>query len=86
MPRKNRKKGMDTVKLYDENDRKELTLLDLFRDWKRLRKDEPWNCQESFRDELHEILMATINGRNDLDVIGMTPAETSRYILRIRTF
>ena len=33
--------------------------------------------------ELFEILMATINGRNDLDIIGMTPEETSKFIMRL---
>ena len=28
--------------------------------------------------------MATINGRNDLEIIGMTPQEVSNYIIRLR--
>ena len=31
-----------------------------------------------------EILMATINGRNDLEIIGMTPREVNNYIIRLR--
>ena len=28
--------------------------------------------------------MATINGRNDMEIIGMTPREVSNYIIRLR--
>ena len=31
-----------------------------------------------------EILMATVNGRNDLDIIGLTPREVSHIILHLR--
>ena len=29
--------------------------------------------------------MATINGRNDLEIIGLTPREVSNYIIRLRS-
>ena len=61
------------------------TLQTLRAEYDLFRSEEPWNHAPDFRTELHEILMACINGRNDLDVIGLTPAETSRYILRIRS-
>lgn len=73
------------MKLYDEYEQREITMQELFRDWKTFSQDEPWNHADSFRTEMYEILMATINGRNDCEIIGLTPAETSRYIMRIRS-
>ena len=29
--------------------------------------------------------MATINGRNDLEIIGLTPKEVSNYIINLRS-
>ena len=60
------------------------SLYDMWEEWKEFRKDDPYNHADSFKVELFEILMATINGRNDLEIIGMTPREISNYTLRLR--
>lgn len=70
--------------LYDANIDRTLTLTDLHREWQQFKAEEPWNHADDFTTELYEILMATINGRNDCDIIGMTPSETSNYIITIR--
>ena len=70
--------------LYDTVAEREYTLTDLYHDWELFRSEEPWNHAEDFMTELYEILMATVNGRNDCDVVGLTPAETCDYIISIR--
>ena len=72
------------MKFIDLNDERIYNLQDLHRDWAQFRQEEPENHAESFQIELLEILMATINGRNDLEIIGMTPQEVSNYIIRLR--
>ena len=72
------------MKFIDLNDDRVYTLSDLHTDWAQFRQEDPDNHAASFRIELFEILMATINGRNDLDIIGLTPRETSNLILRLR--
>lgn len=72
------------MKLYDMDDGSVYTLPELFTSWKAFRKEEPWNHAENFRTEIFGILMATVNGRNNLEIIGMTAKETSGLINRIR--
>ena len=72
------------MRFIDLNDDRVYTLRDLHTDWAQFRQEDPDNHAASFRIKLFEILMATINGRNDLDIIGMTPKETSNLILRLR--
>ena len=72
------------MRFIDLNDDREYTIADLKRDWAQFRMEDPDNHSASFQIEFFEILMATINGRNDLDIIGMTPKETSNLILRLR--
>ena len=72
------------MRFIDLNNDRVYTLSDLHRDWAQFRQEDPDNHAASFRIELFEILMATVNGRNDLDIIGMTPRETSNLILRLR--
>ena len=72
------------MKFIDLNDDRVYTVADLKKDWEVLRAEEPENHAESFQMEMLEILMATINGRNDLEIIGMTPREVSNYIIRLR--
>ena len=73
------------MKLYDRYTEKVYSLPELFKQWQCFRLAEPGNHAETFSAELFEILMATINGRNDCDVVGLVPAELSRYIIRIRS-
>ena len=72
------------MRFIDLNDDREYTVADLKRDWAQFREEDPDNHAASFRIEFFEILMATINGRNDLEIIGLTPRETSNYIIRLR--
>ena len=73
------------MKFIDLNDDRVYTPADLKRDWAQFREEDPDNHTESFRIEFFEILMATINGRNDLEIIGMTAREVSNYIIRLRS-
>ena len=72
------------MRFIDLNDDREYTVADLKRDWAQFRKEDPDNHAASFRIEFFEILMATINGRNDLEITGLTPRETSNYIISLR--
>ena len=72
------------MKLIDLNDDRVYTPADLKRDWAQFRDEDPDNHAASFRIEFFEILMATINGRNDREITGLTPRETSNLILRLR--
>lgn len=70
--------------LVDLNDGYKYTLKALYDEWKVLNMEEPYNHSNSFKIEMFEILMATIYGRNDCRIEGLTPKETSRIINRIR--
>lgn len=72
------------MKLIDTYDGKMYSLYDLYKEYKAFRLEDPVNHAESFRTELFEILMAAVNGRNDMDVVGMTAKEINNYIIRIR--
>ena len=58
------------MKFIDLNDDRVYTLQDLRRDWAQFREEDPENHATDFKTELFEILMATINGRNDLEILG----------------
>ena len=72
------------MRFVDLNDDSVLTLSDLKAEWETFRAGEPENHASDFKTELFEILMATINGRNDLEIAGPTPAGVSRIIERLR--
>ena len=72
------------MRFIDLNDDHVYTLADLKKEWEEFRAEDPENHAPDFKTEFFEILMATINGRNDLDIIGLTPQETSRLIIRLR--
>ena len=72
------------MKFIDMNNDYIYTIADLKNDWNEFKEESPENHADSFKAEFHEILMATINGRNDLKIIGMTPREISNYIMRLR--
>ena len=72
------------MQFIDLNDDREYTVADLKRDWAQFREEDPDNHAASFRIEFFEILMATINGRNDLEILGMTHREISSLTLRLR--
>ena len=72
------------MKFIDLNDDHIYTIADLKKDWQEFRKEDSDNHADCFRIEFFEILMATINGRNDLEIIGMTHREISSLTLRLR--
>ena len=72
------------MKLIDLNDDRVYTITDLKKDWQVFRAQEPENHAPDFKTEVFEILMATINGRNDLEILGMTHREISSLTLRLR--
>ena len=73
------------MKLTDMYNGRDYSLCDLHGEWKSFRAEDPVNHSASFLCEFFEILMASVNGRNDLDIVGLTPSETSRYITRLRS-
>ena len=66
------------------NDSRTYTLSEIRKDWDELRNQDPENTAPDFKTEVFEILMATVNGRNDLEVVGLTHRETDRLIRRLR--
>ena len=72
------------MRFIDLNDDRVFTMSDLHRDWTQFRTEDPENHADSFRIEFFEILMATINGRNDLEITGLTHKEISNITLRLR--
>ena len=72
------------MKFIDKYDNKEYSMIDLFNDYNIFKKEEPYNHCVNFTSELFEIILASINGRNDLEIIGLTPNELSNYILKLK--
>ena len=72
------------MKFMDLNDRRTYTLSEIREEWKLLRNQEPENHASDFKTELFEILMATVNDRNDLEIVGLTHRETDRIITQLR--
>lgn len=72
------------MKFMDMNDDSVVTLPDLKKDWLSFKEEEPENHAETFSLELYEILMATVNGRNNLEIIGFTGKEISSFIETLR--
>lgn len=70
--------------LYDRNADRAITMNELHDEWKQFKEEEPWNHADDFMSELYVILMDTVNGRNDCDIVGLTPSETCDYIITIR--
>ena len=60
------------------------TLQPLHRDWARFRTECPGEYPPSFQIELLGILFACVKGRNNLEVIGMTPKEVDHFIIRLQ--
>ena len=73
------------MRFADLNDDCVYTIADLKKEWQEFREEDPENHADRFKIEFFEILMATINGRNDLEIIGLTPREVSNYIIRLRS-
>ena len=69
--------------LVDTNDGKAFSLPDLHKEWQELRKEDPVNHADTFIREFFEILDATIRGRNDCEIEGLTGAEVLRMYTRL---
>ena len=69
--------------LVDLNDGKTYSLPALHAEWQELRKEDPENHAETFALEFFQILDATLRGRNDVDVVGLTGPETLRLFTRL---
>lgn len=69
---------------YDLYSEKTYTLTDLHKDYQIFKKEDPENHANDFSTELFEIVLATINGRNDFEIIGFTPKEIEHIIFRIK--
>lgn len=72
------------MRLIDTETGGTLGLEYLKEEYEALRRTEPENHQSTFKAELLEILLATVNGRNDCEITGLTAREVNRYILRLR--
>ena len=72
------------MQFKDLNDHSVTTLSEIRRDWLENRAQDPENTAPDFKTEIFEILMATVNGRNDLEIIGLTHRETDRLLQRLR--
>jgi hypothetical protein len=72
------------MQFIDLNDNSVTTLSEIRREWADAHREDPENTAPDFKTEIFEILMATVNGRNDLEIIGMTPRETDSLIHRLR--
>lgn len=60
-----------------------VTLNDVFDEWFKYRKLDPDNHADLFMAELFNILMDTINGRNDMEIVGLTNEETDTLIRKL---
>ena len=72
------------MQFIDLNDNSVTTLSEIRRDWADAHAEDPENTATDFRTEIFEILMATVNGRNDLEIANLTHRETDRLIQRLR--
>ena len=72
------------MKFFDLNDKSITTLSEIRRDWADAHAEDPENTAPDFLTEIFEILMSTVNGRNDLEIVGPTPREANRLILKLR--
>ena len=71
---------MRFLNLYDDTI---LTLVDVWRDWKEFKEEDPINHADNFKRELFDIIDATLRGRNDFDIIGMTGPEVLRFYTKL---
>ena len=69
--------------LVDLNDGKMYGLPALHAEWQELRKEDPANHSDTFKREFFDILDATLRGRNDMDIAGLTAPETFRLFTRL---
>ena len=73
------------MRFIDLDTDREYTLADMKNDWKQFKAEDIENHCADFPTELFEIVMATVNGRNNLDIVGLTPREISNIVARLRS-
>ena len=59
----------------DLNNGAVLTVPYLFQEWQQFKTEDPYNHEPTFKRELFNIIDATLRGRNDLEIIGLTRTE-----------
>ena len=69
----------DTVECPDHP----ITVLDIWIEWDTGRRVDPLNYDQSFLVYMSEIMMDTINGRNDLEFLNMTVREINDMTLKL---
>ena len=74
------------MRLIDTESNCSLSLKVMKEEYQTLRQDEPWNHRDNFRTELLETMLATVNGRNDCEITGLTARELDRYIRKLRDY
>lgn len=57
--------------------------VDMYRLWKEFKEEDPFNHSDNFKEEMLNIIMATINGRNDLIITDYTPNEIERLLKKL---
>lgn len=57
---------------------------DLFMEWEDNHKTDPETYQETFSAYMINIIMATVNGRNDLDIVDMTAKEIDKVLNELK--
>lgn len=62
-----------------------LSLQKLHDDWLEFKKEDPVNHAETFILEFFQILDATLRGRNDYEIEGLTGAEVLRMYEKLIT-
>lgn len=70
------------MKFYDIDREVLYTLQDIKNDFTEFKAEDPENYEqyENFTAYLPVLMMDTINGRNDLEIVGLTPDEIERLI------
>ena len=72
------------MKFIDLNNDEIITPEDMKRHWEEMRAEDPDNFSPNFTEYMFSFLMDTINGRNDLEIIGLTGKEISNIVIKLR--
>ena len=57
---------------------------DLFTEWTDNHETDPETYHETFSAYMINIIMATVNGRNDLDIVDMTAKEIDKVLNELK--
>lgn len=60
-----------------------LSLQRLHTDWQEFKQEDPDNHADTFKTEFFQILDATMRGRNDCEIVGLTSPELWRLFNRL---